>query len=286
VLAIVVLAACGSSGAPTTDAAVATGWTPLVGRSWVVPPGSADTYKCVRIPVTEETWVSGFRAIAPAGTHHTVVTVSTNGTHLGEHDCTGGSGDMQMLFAAGVGTADLQFPEGVAIKLVPGQYINLNLHLFNATDTPLSGTSIVEAFRSDAAGIVHEADMTFVGTMAINIPSDGQPHSVTGGCAIDRTWNMFAVWPHMHQHATHQRFDVTRGGVVTTVLDEPYTFEEQGHYPIAPIVLQPGDRVDTSCTYVNTTGVPLRYGDSSNDEMCFTGVYKYPAGGSLYSCPI
>jgi hypothetical protein len=36
----------------------------------------------------------------------------------------------------------------------------------------------------------------------------------------------------------------------------------------------------------DTTGIPLRYGDSSNEEMCFTGVCKYPAGGILFSCPI
>jgi hypothetical protein len=286
-LAIVVLSACGRSDGPAIDAPIATGWTPLISRAWVVPPGSADTYKCIRIAITEEIWVSGFRAIAPPGTHHTVVTVSTNGDHVGEHDCMDGSGDMQMLYASGVGTDELSFPEGVAIKLVPGQYLNLNLHLFNASDTPLTGTSGVEAFRRDPAGVVHEADMTFVGTMDIAIPGDGQPHTVTGGCVLDRGWNMFAVWPHMHQHATHQSFRITKAGVVTTILDnKPYSFDEQTNYPIAPMRLEPGDRVETSCTYVNTTGAPVHYGDSSNQEMCYTGVYKYPAGGVLFSCPI
>ena len=125
------------------------------------------------------------------------------------------------------------------------------------------------------------------GTMNIDIPSDGQPHTVTGGCEINRSWNMFTVWPHMHQHATHQNFQVTKGGVVTKILDnKPYSFEEQGNYQITPMLLEPGDRVETSCTYVNNTGVPLRYGDSSNEEMCFTGVYKYPAGGILFSWAI
>jgi hypothetical protein len=289
-LAIALLAgACGGGGEdpPGADAAVTTGWTQLVGRTWTVPPGSADTYKCIRIAVTEEIWLSGFRAIAPPGTHHTVVTVSTNGQQLGEYDCSVGSLDLQMLYASGVGTSELSFPDGVAMKLSPGQFINLNLHLFNAADTPLAGTSGIEIFRREPAGVVHEADMTFVGTMDINIPSDGQPHTVTGGCALNRSWNMFTVWPHMHQHATHQTFQVTKGGVTTKILDnKPYSFEEQGNYPIAPMLLEPGDRVETSCTYVNNTGVPLRYGDSSNEEMCFTGVYKYPAGGILFSCPI
>jgi hypothetical protein len=289
-LAIALVAgACGGGGEdpPGVDATVTTGWTQLVGRSWTVPPGSADTYKCIRIAVTEEIWLSGFRAIAPPGTHHTVVTVSNSGAQLGEYDCNVGSLDLQMLYASGVGTSELNFPDGVAMKLSAGQFINLNLHLFNAADTPLTGTSGIEIFRREKAGVVHEADMTFVGTMDINIPSDGQPHTVTGGCALNRSWNMFTVWPHMHQHATHQTFKVTKSGVTTKILDNmPYSFEEQGNYPIMPMLLQPGDRVETSCTYVNNTGVPLRYGDSSNEEMCFTGVYKYPAGGILFSCPI
>jgi hypothetical protein len=28
----------------------------------------------------------------------------------------------------------------------------------------------------------------------------------------------------------------------------------------------------------------MTFGDGSDKEMCFTGMYKYPAGGSLFSC--
>jgi hypothetical protein len=37
---------------------------------------------------------------------------------------------------------------------------------------------------------------------------------------------------------------------------------------------------------VNNTGTELRFGDSSNEEMCFTGMYKYPAGGNLFQCAL
>lgn len=275
---------------PAVDAPPSTvepGWQHLIGRSWSVPPGSADTYKCIRIPVTEDIWVSGFRAIAPPGTHHTVITISKNGSQVGEYDCSVGSLDLQMLYASGVGTAELNFPEGVAMKIAAGQFINLNLHLFNASDTPLAGTSGIEVYRRDPAGVVHEADMTFSGTTNIDIPSDGQPHEVSGGCQLSQQWNIFTVWPHMHQHATKQSFEVTQAGTVTKLLDnKPYSFEEQINYPIQTMTLNPGDRIKTTCTYVNNTGVPLRFGDSSNEEMCFTGMYKYPAGGSLYSCAL
>lgn len=262
-------------------------WTELIGRSWTVPPGSADTYKCKRIAITQDVWVSGFRAIAPQGTHHTVVTISNNGSQLGDYDCQVGSVDLQMLWASGVGTKDLVFPEGVGMKLKAGQFINLNLHLFNASDSELAGTSGIEIRPIEQAKIQHEADMMFAGTTNIDIPSDGQPHEVSGGCQVSTPYTVFTVWPHMHQHATHQTFEITQSGVATKVLDNvAYSFEHQENYPITPMPLAAGDRIRTSCTYVNNTGVPLRFGDSSNEEMCFTGMYKYPAGGNLFQCAL
>ena len=46
-----------------------------------------------------------------------------------------------MLYAAGVGTDDLLFPTASRSTSPPGTYINLNLHLFNATDNALTDTS-------------------------------------------------------------------------------------------------------------------------------------------------
>lgn len=121
--------------------------------------------------------------------------------------------------------------------------------------------------------------------MSINIPSDGLPHDVVGGCTAPRDWNVFTLWPHMHQFATHQKVVITPpGGSPRTLLDDAYASTEQRNYPIPTLTIAKGTRIDVTCTYVNTSGVPLRFGDSSNEEMCFTGMYKYPAGGFLFEC--
>jgi hypothetical protein len=137
-----------------------------------------------------------------------------------------------------------------------------------------------------AADVVHEADMTFAGTQQINIPSDGQPHDAVGGCATPREYNVFALWPHMHQHAIHQKVVLNPAANPETLLDDAYQFTEQKNYPRAVKTIPKGSRIETTCTYVNNTGVPLMFGDSSNEEMCFTGIYKYPAGGFLFECAI
>lgn len=261
------------------------GWTELIARDWTVPPGSADTYKCRRIQVNQDMWVTGFRAIAPLGTHHTVVTISNGGT-TGDYDCQAGSLDMKMLYASGVGTEELGFPTGVAMKIQAGQYVNLNLHLFNATDDPLDGHSGIEVKLVPATDVVHEADMTFAGDINFSI-EPGDNKTTTGGCNISSEWHIFTLWPHMHQFAKHQKVVIKKPGMdPETLLDDAYSFFEQKNYPRAEMTLPQNTQISVTCTYNNNTNPPqnITFGDSSNEEMCFTGIYKWPAGGNLFQC--
>lgn len=287
-------AANGSADAApgTPDAGAPPGFTKLIGRTWTLTAGQMDTYKCVRIQVPEDMYISGFHAEAPTGTHHTVLTVSTNGSKLGEYDCSAGALDYQMLFASGVGTDDLVFPDGVGIKLTKGTYINLNLHLFDATDHGLSGeTAIYVKKLASAPDAQHTAEMVFAGTFDINIQATANiEQTAEGGCTLSADANLIAVWPHMHQLATHQLVTLTPSGSSTpmNLSDRAYSFSEQKNYPwTTPLAVHAGDKLWTKCTYVNTTN-PLRavqFGESSLDEMCFTGIYRYPAsGGNLFSC--
>ncbi|HEY5933776.1 MAG TPA: hypothetical protein VIU61_04060 [Kofleriaceae bacterium] len=261
------------------------GWTELIARDWNIAPGADDTYRCRRVQVNQDMWVTGFRAIAPLGTHHTVVTISNGGT-TGDYDCQAGSLDMKMLYASGVGTEELAFPTGVAMKIQAGQYVNLNLHLFNATDDPLIGHSGIEVKLVPAADVVHEADMTFAGSLNFEIlPGDNR--EVYGGCRLTSDWHIFTLWPHMHQYAKHQKVVITETGKTpVTLLDDAYSFFEQKNYPMAEMLLPSGTRIDVTCKYNNNTDPPqtITFGDSSNQEMCFTGIYKWPAGGNLFQC--
>ncbi len=266
------------------------GFQPLISRSWSVPAGG-EKYECVRQLVTEDMWVNAFRAISPLGTHHSVLTISTTSTQVGDYDCSASNLDYQMLYAAGVDTDDLTFPTGVAVHVVAGEYINLNLHLFNATDNDIdNATSGVMVETIPAATVVHEADMTFAGTFNINIPDDNTPHTAVGGCQAPADWHLFALWPHMHQTAIHQSMVVTHGATPTTMLDVDYSFFNQRNYPMAETIINEGDQISVTCTYQNNTAVTdppghtMVFGESSTEEMCFTGMYKYPAGGGIFSC--
>jgi hypothetical protein len=266
------------------DAFVPDGFTRLIGGAWSLTPGQLDTYRCVRLTIPAETYITNIVAQAPTGTHHTVLSISSSRTAGpdGEYACDVGEIGTQMLYASGVGTSPLDFPAGVGLKIPAGTQLHLNLHLFNASDQPLSGESAIH-IKSPATPPATLAEMVFAGAFGINLPpatggQPPQPRNVSGGCTVATGYNLFAVWPHMHQLATHQKVELTHMGTTTMLHDLDFHFAEQTYYLKTPIVqVMAGDQIRVTCTYLNTTGTTVRWGDSSNQEMCFSGFYRYPA---------
>jgi hypothetical protein len=282
-LAAAILPGCASDpeGPPT-------GTVELIGRDWSVPTG--EHYKCLGIQVEQDMYIRELRTFGPLGEHHTVLTVTDRlggigGTQLGEYDCNVLTVDLQMLYASGVGTPPLAMPDGVALEVRAGQYLHLNLHLFNATDDVQSARSGIEAVLVEPVPTERLAEMVFVGTFDIDV-APGETRTHGGGCTFTRDATLFGYWPHMHQFATHHKLTVNAGGTAQILHDEAYDFEEQRHYPITPtIAVKPGDSARVDCTYTNTSGTRLRWGDSSNEEMCFSGLYRYPKQAtSLFDC--
>jgi hypothetical protein len=260
----------------------------LIGRDWTIPPG--EHYKCLGIEVERDLYISGFRNDNPLGEHHTVLTVADQlgglgGTQLGEYDCEVLTVDLEMLYASGVGEGSLDLPEGVALKVEAGQFLHLNLHLFNTTAGDLSGRSTITASLIPPVPAELEAEMVFTGTFAIDIPP-GETMTTGGGCTFQEDATLFAYWPHMHQYATHQTVTLDVGGESRVLHDEAYDFEHQINYPLDPTIdVTAGDSIRVDCTYTNFSTETLTWGDSSTEEMCFTGLYRYPKQAfSLFDC--
>jgi hypothetical protein len=299
---VAVAAACGGGGGGggddeqpdagdgSSDSGTEPGWTTLIERNWSLGTVQ-EGYKCVSLKVTEDMYIGAFRAKAPTGTHHSLLTTSaTPFTMPGNYDCDATANSMQMLYGGGIGTQAFALPTGVAIKLPKDTYINLNLHVANRSDDPISGTSGIEVKLVPANEVVHEADMIFLGTFGIHIPPDSQQHVEPAMCSAPTTWNIVNMWPHMHGYATHQRVWVVRdGGATMNLIDADYSQVEQKNYPMT-VKVNTNDQLWVECRYVNTTNVThppgfmITYGESATQEMCFTGMYKYPKGGTMYGC--
>jgi hypothetical protein len=298
VLAGLVLAGCGKDSVSMgtgADGAVddagdvfdpPPGYSRLIGRRWEAPAG-ANVYKCVRVTVPADAYITSFVVQSPLGTHHGVLSIAkgygTEGPD-GEQDCTGSTIGMNMLYASAVGTEPLELPNGVGIHIPAGQQIHLNLHLFNAGEDDLSGESAIW-IKASSTPPPTLAEMVLAGTIDINIPPDNTPHTVSGDCTARHDYSLFAVWPHMHALGTAQKVELVRGTSVTTLHDQPFRFDDQSYDVMHPVLdVATGDKVRVTCTYVNNTADAVTYGDGAGKEMCFSGLYRYPAVGTEEFC--
>lgn len=251
----------GTGGTGTGGGADLT-WTPLITANWQLGPGSENTSDVHSVTVDHDIYVGAIRPIAPTGTHHTV---------LGLNDLDTG----HILYASGVGTNALVFPEGIGLKLAAGDTVVLQLHLFNTSNEPLIGTSGIEIVEVAPTDIDSEADLFLPGPFDFAIPPN-QTYTHSGKCTVKAPQSLFAIFPHMHQLGSHFKSTVTVGGEQQVIHDDDYAFVHQAFIPFSPIALQPGDSIETECTWKNTTSSTVIWGESSTTEMCFSILYRYP----------
>jgi hypothetical protein len=258
-------------------------WNTIITGDWTLDPAT-EGYKCVRKTLEEDLIISAFDAVIPLGTHHTLLTVGDPTKPDGMVPCTAGDNYPLAIFGSGVGTNALEFPEGVGVRVAKGKQLNLNLHLFNTGTEPLSGTSGTRVRLMKADDVVDYAEGILAGTIALKLPAHEKTTSV-GFCPMSHDVNIFAVSPHMHQLGTYMKVVAEPAGKDEVVLhDGPYDFNEQRYYEIDLLHLSKGDELRVECTHTNTTDKLVTFGDSSLAEMCFAGVYRYPAEDDGFAC--
>ena len=127
-------------------------------------------------------------------------------------------------------------------------------------------------------------EINLAGTVNLDIPP-GQITVQTGYCTMSSDVTLFAVAPHMHVLGTHARIAAENAdGGESVLFDGPYDFNEQSYHLIPPLALAKGDQVRVDCTYHNTRSDTVTFGESTLSEMCFAGIYRYPADGSSLIC--
>jgi hypothetical protein len=259
--------------ATTSGGADPEGWTKLIDTTWEIG-GGIESYWCATKTFHEDIYVNAFRSLGSTGTHHTLLLWAPGELPDSEVVCAP-TLDESLLFASGVGTDDLVFPEGVALKIPAGTQLLLNLHLFNTTEVPLPGESGTLVKILEPSEVRQEAEMIMPGTTAISVPPNS-PGSAQGDCTFPGDTNIMTVWPHMHKHGTHMRVTHQMGTAEVTLHDAPFGFDDQTYHPITPVPVRAGEQIHFDCSYMNTTAKEIGFGISSDDEMCFLGMYRYP----------
>jgi hypothetical protein len=196
--------------------------------------------------------------------------------------------DAQLLLSGGPGGGPTRMPDGVGMRIPTGAdvVLMLEVHYFNpssdAVEVDASGVEVC----ATATPRPIEAALHFLGTQAIMLPAHAKTDvvSVCDPAPLDEPVHIMSVYPHMHLSATRAKITVQRAAGEETLLDVPYMFSEQRTYPLprdrtAPdVVIQPGDRLTTTCSYDNQTDRVITYGEFSEKEMCLMMLWAWPAG--------
>jgi hypothetical protein len=212
------------------------------------------------------------RASTPAGT----VSRDVTGTTLGEN--------AELVGGWAVGGCNVEFPADMGLKLPDTGRIMIQWHHFNSTGTPQMDGSIVQWCTVPASMRPNIGGLTFLGTENFNGPI-GMPPGMGefgGTCTNDSGGPVTIVGfnPHMHLLGVHMKSVIDRAaGGTETVFDEPFQFDQQVNYIMnPPVVVQPGDRITSTCTFNNTTDANVAFGQPTTSEMCYQFAFAYPYG--------
>jgi hypothetical protein len=214
-------------------------------------------------------------AATAAGT----VQPNVTGTTLGE--------GAELIGGWAVGGCNVEFGQDMGLKLPNTGKIMVQWHHFNSTGAPAQDGTAVQFCVVPAAQRKNIGGLTFLGTENFNglagMPA-GQTSKFSGTCTNNSGKPITIVgWnPHMHLLGTNMASVVQRaGGSSVTPFNHSFQFDHQVNYmlpPTTPFVLQPGDKITSTCTFNNTTTAPVAFGQSTKAEMCYQFTFAYPYG--------
>jgi hypothetical protein len=258
--------------------------TRLISADYKLDAGQ-EQYLCQRTTLTKDFYITAMTPSSGPGTHHEVLGIDTSHSHSDGVTPCGGQEiadifNWTLLFASGLNSPALTMPDGVALHVHAGDQLVMQMHLLNATQSAVSSTAYIDVATVDGSTLPTEAQMILAGPIPDSrITSDipvGDNQIVDGGCTLTADTHYFAVFPHMHQIGKHIQVRAVVGGNANTLYDADYSFDNQTFAEFSPLSMKKGDRIEVTCTYDNETGMPVSFGTSSYEEMCFAISYLYP----------
>jgi hypothetical protein len=199
-----------------------------------------------------------------------------------------GCGDTGRVFLMGwaPGGKNGIMPPDVGLELPdPGTWLSLEVHYNNsANHSDARDRSGVAVCTTDTPR-PKEAGVITLGSVGIAIPPGATNHEVVsdvpGPYTQALTEPLHVLWtsPHMHTNGTSFRTDIIRGGQTLPLVEvKTWDFANQQAFARDPetTLIQAGDGLRTTCTYRNPSTALVRFGEKTENEMCFNFVVAYP----------
>lgn len=255
---------------------------------WSMPQTSGNEYVCYGMDVTaaEDKHVV---AIAPRVqnakiVHHILVFGVDSSYPTTPQKCPAGGGTgWRLMYGWAPGGKNMNLPAEAGFPLKKGQTTHyvVQVHYNNALglsgETDTSGMDLCTG-----APRKYEADVAAFGTIDINIPAHGTLDKTcsTRPQVIDALVGkkLFAAMPHMHGLGTTidtKLYPAGGGAPIDLGAAPKWDFNAQYWYPIEATV-KSGDVIKTRCSWNNTTDQNVKFGENTENEMCYSFTLYYP----------
>jgi len=297
------LVACGGGGGTEDD----DDDTPLLDKfttTWgpvAVNPAQENT-QCVDVRLTNaaEIKVHQMHNILGPGSHHLIVYKNDDPAateRTTPYDCQPFTGALNLtgmiapVMITQKSDDELTLPDGVAYTFKATQMVRIEMHFINSTDSPIQATATSEFYSAAPSDIHDEANILFIGSPDIDMDPGEQmtleQFFTPSRAQLDLSGaKFFAITGHTHQYGTDMQVEIApnSGGAKTSVYaPAPFEWAEpetKAHDPEFTIPEGSTSGFNFKCSYTNTSGKQVGFGESANDEMCFFWAYYYPSKGS------
>lgn len=182
------------------------------------------------------------------------------------------------IYLGGVDPSPLTMPEGSAVDLGRGKQLVLQLHLQNVTDEAITNKVTMHLKLTEAGAEYTPAGIFGLDNRVISLPAGADDVKTSMSCKPNRDMNVFATLGHMHKMGKH--LTVSKNDAV--VFEQRWDFDDQ---PITPfeMAVAKDDTLGLECTHRNALTKDVKYGESSDDEMC-AAVFYYTPYDNLDGC--
>jgi hypothetical protein len=187
------------------------------------------------------------------------------------------------LYIAQTANTVLEFPKTprrVAVKLAAGQMVRIEMHYINYGTAPVTAQGSVKLTTIDELQVDDYADLLFWGNAKIDIPANS-------AATVGPTWHapppgttILSLTAHTHKHGVGFTVERAEKDMPGTMIYQTNQWDNAPYLQFdPPLALGPTEGLRWTCQYQNDTSLPIRFGESANDEMCFVWGYYYPSRG-------
>ena len=265
----------GPSGAGSVPAEQ---WVTASSGNWTMP-ARTEGYECHAALATSDEYFTGFRLASPAAAQEELfLTTRPSVPMTGDFVCDlsyalGG----EAVYAAGRGATAITFSDGKGVHVAAGQYLLLVVHVANGSGSPVTASSSVEGRVAGAADVTTPIDMFFAGKTAFSIPTGVDSLDADGSCGTGAAFHVVAELSLMRTLGIYERITATSADSSQNIFGA--SFDPQ-HIVYASLssdfVLPANSQLGVECSFENHTGAVVSSGESVRNELCLSGIYRYP----------